>query len=291
MDGHRTFAEHRPLLFTIAYEITGTAADAEDVLQESYLKWSATDPNGIDNPRAYLATIVTRQALNALRSARRRREDYVGPWLPEPVATLPDVADDAVLADSLSFAMLVVLESLSPDQRAAFILREVFDFPYEEIAGATGKTPAAVRQLVHRAKEHVARRTPRFDVDARDRKDVTDRFIAAAMGGDVQALMDVLAPGAVLLSDGGGKVSAARRPVVGAENIARFLLGLAGKPLPDMRVEPAVLNAMPAIVISSGGRADLAVVIETDGGHVTGLYLVRNPDKLGAVASVRHLGR
>ncbi|HET8878848.1 MAG TPA: RNA polymerase sigma-70 factor [Arthrobacter sp.] len=287
----QVFSKHRPLLFTIAYEITGTVADAEDVLQESHLRWSSTDPEGIGNHRAYLAKIVTRQALNVLRSTRRRREDYVGPWLPEPVATLPDVAEDAVLAESLSFAMLVVLESLSPDQRAVFILREVFDFPYDEIAEAMGKTTASVRQLAHRAKDHVAGRTPRFDVDHRKRKDVTDRFVAATMGGDVQALMDVLAPGAVLLSDGGGKVSAARRPVVGAVNVARFLLGLAGKPLPAMRVELSLLNAMPAILIYSGGRLDLAVVVEAGNDHVTGLYLVRNPDKLGAAATTRRLSR
>jgi RNA polymerase sigma-70 factor (ECF subfamily) len=285
------FEEHRSLLFTIAYEITGTATDAEDVLQESYLRWSAVDTDGIGNQRAYLAKTVTRQALNFLRSTQRRRENYIGPWLPEPVVTLPDVAEDAVLADSLSFAMLVVLESLSPDERAVFVLREVFDFPYSEIAEATGKSPAAVRQLASRAKSHVQARQPRFDVDAQRQKAVTDRFIAATLGGDLQALMDVLAPGAVLLSDGGGKVSAARRPVVGADHIARFLLGIAKKPIPDMRVETASLNGMPAILIYSGDVVDLAVLVESDNDLVTSLYLVRNPDKLCAATTARQLSR
>jgi RNA polymerase sigma-70 factor, ECF subfamily len=285
------FEEHRSLLFTIAYEITGTVTDAEDVLQESYLRWSAVDSDRIGNQRAYLAKTVTRQALNSLRTSQRRREDYIGPWLPEPVVTVPDVAEDAVLADSLSFAMLVVLESLSPEERAVFVLREVFDFPYSEIAEATGKTLTAVRQLAHRAKEHVEARQPRFEVDAQRQKAVTDRFIAATLGGDVQTLMDVLAPGAVLLSDGGGKASAARRPVVGADHVARFLLGIASKPLPRMRVEMSSLNGMPAILIYSGDTIDLAVMVESSNDHVTGLYLVRNPDKLGAATTTRQVSR
>ncbi|MFF2318388.1 RNA polymerase sigma-70 factor [Arthrobacter sp. NPDC058097] len=291
MGSASVFEEHRSLLFTIAYEITGTVTDAEDVIQESYLRWSAVDAGPIGNQRAYLAKTVTRQALNSLRTTQRRREDYIGPWLPEPLVTLPDVAEDAVLADSLSFAMLVVLESLSPDERAVFVLREVFDFPYSEIAEATGKSPAAVRQLASRAKAHVQARQPRFEVDAQRQKAVTDRFIAATLGGDVQELMDVLAPGAVLLSDGGGKVSAARRPVVGADHVARFLLGIAKKPVPDMRVEMSSLNGMPAILIYSGDRIDLAVVVESNNEHVTGVYLVRNPDKLGAANTTRQLSR
>ncbi|MFF2244379.1 RNA polymerase sigma-70 factor [Arthrobacter sp. NPDC058130] len=291
MGSATVFEEHRSLLFTIAYEITGTVTDAEDVLQESYVRWSAVDAEGIGNQRAYLAKTVTRQALNSLRTTQRRREDYIGPWLPEPVVTLPDVADDAVLADSVSFAMLVVLESLSPDERAVFVLREVFDFPYSEIAEATGKSLVAVRQLASRAKAHVQARQPRFEVDAQRQKAVTDRFVAATLGGDVQALMDVLAPGAVLLSDGGGKVSAARRPVVGADHIARFLVGIAKKPIPDMRVEMSSLNGMPAIVIYSGDVVDLAVIVQSDNDHVTGLYLIRNPDKLGAASTTRQLSR
>ncbi|WP_458116221.1 RNA polymerase sigma-70 factor [Arthrobacter sp. D2-10] len=279
------FEEHRSLLFTIAYEITGTATDAEDVLQDSFLRWTDVDAATVQNPRAYLAKTVTRQALNSLRTAQRRREDYVGPWLPEPIVVAPDVADNAVLSESLSFAMLVVLETLSPDERAVFVLREVFDFPYAEIAEATGKTHAAVRQIASRAKAHVRARQPRFDVDAQRQKAVSDRFLTALLGGDMQSLMDVLAPGAVLLSDGGGKVSAARKPVVGADNIARFLLGIAKTPVPEMRVEATLLNGMPALVVFSGTRIDVVALIQSSNDCVTGVYLVRNPDKLGAASS------
>lgn len=281
------FEEHRSLLFTIAYEITGTATDAEDVVQDSFLRWSEVDAAAVQNPRAYLAKTVTRQALNSLRAAQRRREDYIGPWLPEPIVTAPDVADNAVLSESLSFAMLVVLETLSPDERAVFVLREVFDFPYPEIAEATDKSVAAVRQIASRAKAHVRARQPRFEADSRRQRAVADRFVTALLGGDMQSLMDVLAPGAVLLSDGGGKASAARRPVIGADNIARFLAGIAKTPVPDMRVEPSSLNGMPALIIYSGARVDLVALIESSGEHVTGIYLVRNPDKLGAATDAR----
>ncbi|WP_043423309.1 RNA polymerase sigma-70 factor [Arthrobacter sp. 9MFCol3.1] len=281
------FEEHRSLLFTIAYEITGTVTDAEDVVQESFLRWSGVDAEAVQNPRAYLAKTVTRQALNSLRAAQRRREDYIGPWLPEPVVTAPDVAEDAVLSESLSFAMLVVLETLSPDERAVFVLREVFDFPYAEIAEATDKSPAAVRQIASRAKAHVRARQPRFEVDARQQRAVADRFLTALLGGDMQSLMDVLAPGAVLLSDGGGRVTAARKPVIGADNIARFLTGIAKNPLPDLRVESSSLNGMPALTIYSGDRVDLVALVESNNEQVTGIYLVRNPDKLGATAKAR----
>jgi RNA polymerase sigma-70 factor (ECF subfamily) len=276
------FEEHRSLLFTIAYEITGTVTDAEDVVQDSFLRWSGVDSETVQNPRAYLAKTVTRQALNSLRAAQRRREEYVGPWLPEPVVTAPDVAEHAVLSESLSFAMLVVLETLSPDERAVFVLREVFDFPYAEIAEATGKSLAAVRQIGSRAKAHVRARQPRFEVDARRQRAVADRFLTALLGGDMQSLMDVLAPGAVLLSDGGGKATAARKPVIGADNIARFLAGIAKTPVPDMRVESLSLNGMPALIVYSGDRVDLVGLVESNNEQVTGVYLVRNPDKLGA---------
>jgi RNA polymerase sigma-70 factor (ECF subfamily) len=276
------FEEHRSLLFTIAYEITGTVTDAEDVVQDSFLRWSRVDSETVQNPRAYLAKTVTRQALNSLRAAQRRREEYVGPWLPEPVFTAPDVAEHAVLSESLSFAMLVVLETLSPDERAVFVLREVFDFPYAVIAEATGKSLAAVRQIGSRAKAHVRARQPRFEVDARRQRAVADRFLTALLGGDMQSLMDVLAPGAVLLSDGGGKATAARKPVIGADNIARFLAGIAKTPVPDMRVESLSLNGMPALIVYSGDRVDLVGLVESNNEQVTGVYLVRNPDKLGA---------
>lgn len=290
MDSVKVFEEHRSLLFTIAYEITGKATDAEDVVQDSFLRWSGVDAEAVHNPRAYLAKIVTRQALNSLRAAQRRREDYIGPWLPEPVVTGPDVSENAVLSESLSFAMLVVLETLSPDERAVFVLREVFDFPYAEIAEATDKSLAAVRQVASRAKAHVRARRPRFEVDAHRQRAVTDRFLTALLGGDMQSLMDVLAPGAVLLADGGGKVSAARRPIIGADNIARFLAGIAKTPVPDMRVESSFLNGMPALTVYSGDRVDLVALVESSNEQVTGVYLVRNPDKLGATTEARVFG-
>ncbi|WP_411374426.1 RNA polymerase sigma-70 factor [Arthrobacter sp. MPF02] len=287
MESAGVFEKHRSLLFTIAYEITGTASDAEDVVQDSFLRWSQVDAKAVVNPRAYLAKTVTRQALNSLRTAQRRREDYIGPWLPEPVITAPDVAEHAVLSESLSFAMLVVLETLSPDERAVFVLREVFDFPYADIAEATDKSLAAVRQMASRAKAHVRARRPRFEVDAQRQRAVADRFLKALLGGDMQSLMDALAPGAVLLSDGGGKVTAARKPVIGADNITRFLAGIAKTPVPQMRVELSFFNGMPALVVYSGDTVDVVALVESNNEYVTGVYLVRNPDKLGAATEAR----
>jgi RNA polymerase sigma-70 factor (ECF subfamily) len=291
MGSAQVFEQYRPLLFTIAYEITGTVTDAEDAVQDTYLRWTAVEDDAVANARAYLAKIATRTALNALRSAQRRREEYVGPWLPEPLVTGPDAAEDALLGESLSVAMLVVLESLSPDERAVFVLREVFDFPYAEIAEATGKSQAAVRQIAHRAKERVQARQPRFETDDRRQRDVAEHFIAATLGGDLQALMDALAPGAVLLSDGGGKVTAARKPVHGPEKIARFLVGISSVPVPAMRVEFSTLNGMPALLVYSGDSIDLAAMVDVRDGRVTGVYLVRNPDKLAKLTSSVSLSR
>ena len=208
------FARHRNLLFTVAYEITASVADAEDVVQETYLRWAeaAGQPGGIRQPRAYLVQIATRQALNRLRSRARQREEYVGPWLPEPLLTAPDVADDVVLAESVSMAMMLVVENLSPDERAVFVLREVFGFGHDDIAAAVGKSPAAVRQIAHRARSHVQSRRPGLPGGQADTVRVMERFMAATSTGDLQGLMDVLAPGVVLLSDGGGKVSAPAGP-------------------------------------------------------------------------------
>jgi len=227
--GLADFAEHRDLLFTVAYEITGSVADAEDVVQETYLRWSEITGEAraqIRNSRAYLASIATRQALNRLRSQSRRREEYVGPWLPEPLVTAPDVADDVVLAESVSMAMMLVVESLTPDERAVFVLHEVFGFAHDEIAEAISKSPAAVRQIAHRARAHVQARRPRFARDDVVAAQVVQHFLEAAASGDLQQLMDVLAPDVVLLSDGGGKVSVNLRPVVTADRVARLLVGL-----------------------------------------------------------------
>nr|MDQ3569243.1 sigma-70 family RNA polymerase sigma factor [Actinomycetota bacterium] len=196
------FARHRSLLFTVAYEMLGSASDAEDAVQETWLRWADVDPAAIRDPRAYLVRIVTRQALNRLRSLTRRREEYVGEWLPEPLLTSPDVAADVELAEDVSIAMLTVLETLGPAERAVFVLREVFETPYDEIAEAVGKSPAAVRQIAHRARDHVAARRPRTPVSATEQQVAVDRFLAAVRHGDLRGLLDVLAPDVVLVADG-----------------------------------------------------------------------------------------
>jgi RNA polymerase sigma-70 factor (ECF subfamily) len=273
------FTEHRPLLFTIAYEMLGSAVDAEDVLQESYLRWHAVDHATVEHPRAYLVRLVTRQALNQLRAARARREDYVGSWLPEPIRTTPDVGDDAVLAESVSMAMLLVLETLSPNERAVFVLHEVFGYSHREIASSIGKTEPTVRQIAHRARSHVHARRRRFDPDSADTRAVVGRFLTAAASGDVQALMNVLAPDVVQISDGGGHVVAARRPITGRDAVAAFVVGVA-RTTPGTTVKAATYNGMPAARFTTDGRLDWLAAFEIYEGLVTGIYGIRNPDKL-----------
>ena len=217
------FVAYRNLLFTVAYELLGSAADAEDVLQETWLRWAGVDLGTVRDQRAYLVRITTRQALSLLRTLGRRKESYVGPWLPEPLLTAPDVAEDVELADSVSMAMLLVLETLTPTERAVFVLREVFDLAYDEIAGAVGKSPAAVRQIAHRARAHVAARRPHAVVSPAQTRDALEAFQRAAETGDLQHLLDLLAPDVVFLSDGGGVVPAALAPVAGADTVARIL--------------------------------------------------------------------
>ncbi|PVE95543.1 RNA polymerase sigma-70 factor [Microbacterium sp. TPD7012] len=278
------FVVHRNLLFTVAYEMLGSAADAEDVLQESWLRWAAVDPSTVAAPKAYLVRIVTRQALNHIRSTSRRREDYVGEWLPEPLLTAPDVADDVELAENLSIAMLTVLETLSPAERAVFVLREVFDVPYDEIADAVAKTPAAVRQIAHRAKDHVAARRPRIRVVPAEHERAVDRLVAALNTGDIQGLMDVLAPDVVSVADGGGKVrGAARRPLVGADTIARYLIGGLAKVAGAVHAAATTINGQPGIRVEIDGELAGIVTITVEDGRITRIYSVANPDKLGRV--------
>jgi RNA polymerase sigma-70 factor (TIGR02957 family) len=282
------FVAHRNLLFTVAYEMLGSAADAEDVLQEVWLRWSGVAHDEVREPRAYLVRVTTRLALNHLRSGARRREEYVGPWLPEPLLTSPDVAEDVELAESVSTAMLLVLETLPPTERAVFVLREVFDVPYDEIAAAVGKSEAAVRQVAHRARSHVQARRPRAAVSTGERDAVIARFQRAATTGDLQALMDVLAPDVVLLSDGGGKVRAALKPIVGRDKVLRFLAGVVPE---DFELVPVWLNGAPAIQLVVGGRREGVGTMLVEDGVVTRLYLVRNPDKLGSVTEPVPLAR
>jgi RNA polymerase sigma-70 factor (TIGR02957 family) len=279
----RAFVAHRNLLFTVAYEMLGSAADAEDVLQETWLRWAGVDLGAVRDPRAYLVRITTRQALSRLRTLRRRKESYVGPWLPEPLLTAPDVAQDVELAESVSMAMLLVMETLTPTERAVFVLREVFDLEYDEIADAVGKNPAAVRQIAHRARAHVAARRPRGAVSPAQTRGALEAFKRAIETGDLQSLLDMLAPDVVLLGDGGGVVQTVVRPIVGAGKVARLL----GIGLPRIRdevsVEPVQINGSPALIIRLNGQIDDVVAMRIDDGLITGLYVVRNPEKLSRV--------
>ena len=283
------FARHRRLLFTVAYEMLGSAADAEDVVQETWLRWADVDHTEVRDPRAYLVRIVTRQALNRLRSLARRREDYVGEWLPEPLVTSPDVAADVELAQSLSMAMLTVLETLGPAERAVFVLREVFDVPYDEIAEAVGKSAAAVRQIAHRARQHVAARRPRVSVSATEQQEALERFLVAVRHGDLQGLLDVLAPDVVAVADGGGLVPAARRPVEGAERVAGLLLR--GLRSVDFVAAAVWLNGSPAMRIEAGPGFNAAVSVAVEDGRITRIYVVANPQKLAGLDEVTALTR
>ena len=275
------FVAHRNLLFTVAYEMLGSAADAEDVLQETWLRWVGVDLDEVLDQRAYLVRITTRQALTRLRTLGRRKESYVGTWLPEPLLTTPDVADDVELADSVSMAMLLVLETLGPTERAVFVLREVFDLGYDEIAEAVDKSPAAVRQIAHRARAHVAARRPRETVSAAETRHALDAFRRATETGDLQGLLDLLAPDVVLMGDGGGVRRAVLRPVVGADKVARLMLGGLGKLAgQEMLLRPAEVNGYPALVVRLDGALDTVVALRIEDGLITGLYAVRNPEKL-----------
>jgi RNA polymerase sigma-70 factor (TIGR02957 family) len=274
------FLAHRNLLFTVAYEMLGSAADAEDVLQETWLRWAGVDLATVRDQRAYLVQIATRQALARLRALGRRKESYVGPWLPEPLLTAPDVAEDIELADSVSMAMMLVLETLTPAERAVFVLREVFDVGYEEIAEAVGKSPAAVRQIAHRARAHVAARRPHGVVSPAETKDALDAFRRAAETGDLQGLLDVLAPDVVYLADGGGVKQAVPRPVTGADKVGRLLTAGLGRLAATATLQSAQVNGYPALVLLLDGEIDTVVALRIDDGLVTALYAVRNPEKL-----------
>ncbi|WP_413230300.1 RNA polymerase sigma-70 factor [Kitasatospora herbaricolor] len=268
------------MLFGIAYRMLGSVADAEDLVQDSWLRWSQVTTR-VDNPGAFLARTVTNLALNRLGSAAVRREAYVGPWLPEPLVTAPDTAEEVEMAESVSYAMMVVLESLSPLERAVFVLKEVFGFSYPEIGEALERSEASVRQVGHRAKSHVQARRPRFDAPAEVRRQVTNEFLAACLGGDLNRMLELLAPSVTAWSDGGGRVKAAIRPIEGADKVARFLLGvLANDPLEDPRVYEVDVNGRPGLLIDAAGRVDSVVVLEIEDGRIDELRILRNPDKL-----------
>ncbi|GAA3867402.1 RNA polymerase sigma-70 factor [Streptomyces sedi] len=277
------FLAHRGLLFTVAYEMLGSAADAEDVLQETWLRWERVDLDGVRERRAYLVRVTVRQALMRLRTVRRRRETYVGPWLPEPLLTAPDVAEDVALAESVSMAMLLVLETLGPTERAVFVLREVFEVDYGEIAEAVGKTPATVRQIARRARGHVAARRPRGGVSPAEARDALAAFRRAVETGDLQGLLDVLAPDVVLLGDGGGVVPAVRAPVVGASRVAPLIVTGLARQGATASLRPAQVNGHPALILRLDDALDTVLAASVEGGLITALYAVRNPEKLARI--------
>jgi RNA polymerase sigma-70 factor (ECF subfamily) len=283
----------RPLLFTIAYEILGSATESDDVLQESYLRWAEVDLATVNDTKAYLAQLVTRQSLNALRAQSRRREEYVGPWLPEPLLLDEhDASSDVVLAESVSMAMLVVLETLTPDERAVFVLHDVFGFTHEEIASTIGKSSAAVRQMAHRARGHVQSRRKRFEpVDAQQSMELTARFFAAASTGDIDGLLEMLSPDVVWTADSDGKVSAARRPVSGAGRVAKLIVGLVRLAGENGRIEPAMFNNAPALKLYLGDSFEGVITVEIADGRISHFYAMRNPQKLAGVDIRRAISR
>ncbi|MEU2490222.1 RNA polymerase sigma-70 factor [Streptomyces sp. NPDC007883] len=280
------FEAHRSVLTGVAYRMLGRFTDAEDVVQEAWLRWSAEDRSDVREPRGYLVRITTRLAVDRLRQAQSRRESYVGPWLPEPIATrsgsVPDSAERAELTESVSFAVLVVLESLSPLERAVFVLREAFGFPYGEIATTLDRSEAAVRQLAGRARRHVDERKPRYDVDPAERRDLTERFLAAASGGDLDALLSLLAPDVRLVGDSGGKAKGPLRVMESADKVGRFLFAVAQQPIPGMEFRILELNGAPGLLVLAEGKPDTVVQIEARDGRIQCVYIVRNPDKLAA---------
>ncbi|WP_367136658.1 MULTISPECIES: RNA polymerase sigma-70 factor [Streptomyces] len=284
------FEEHRSVLTGVAYRMLGRVTDAEDVVQETWLRWSGADRGDVRDPRGYLVRVTTRLAVDRLRQVQARREAYVGPWLPEPIATdygpaVPDTAERAVLADSVSLAVLVVLESLSPLERAVFVLREAFGFPFGEIAVTLDRSEASVRQLASRARRHVDERRPRFTVDPAEQRDLTEKFLAAATGGSIENLLELLAPDVRLVGDSGGKAKAPLRVIETADKVGRFLYAVAHQPLPEVEVRFLEINGRPGALVLSGGRPDTVFSLDVADGRIVAVYLVRNPDKLGGLAA------
>ncbi len=277
------FQQHRPLLFSIAYRMLGTVMDAEDIVQEAFLRWQRAPEPEVRSPKSYLTTIVTRLAIDQLRSARERREHYVGPWLPEPLLTEPESTPMPEMAESISTAFLVMLETLTPTERAAFLLREVFDYDYPEVARIIDKSEANCRQLVKRAKSHIAAGRPRFTASEEHRRRLTRQFVETCRRGDLGGLEALLARDVTLWSDGGGKVQAALNPIRGAPNVARFLVGILRKAPPDLEIRPASINGQPGYVNYVGGRVFGTLALDIRDIGIGGIYLVVNPEKLRRV--------
>ncbi|HZC26785.1 MAG TPA: RNA polymerase sigma-70 factor [Actinopolymorphaceae bacterium] len=290
VDATDVFGTHRDLLFGVAYRVLGRVVDAEDVVQDAWLRWREVDNAEILDPRAYLVTVTTRLALDRLRSAQHRRETYVGPWLPEPILTSPDVADSVALTDSVSIAMLVVLETLSPLERAVFVLREAFAFSYAEIGRVLDRGEEAVRQLAHRARRHVQDRKPRYDADRATQRRVTESFLAACLSGNLTDLMELLAPDVTLHADGGGMAKAPRRLILGADKVGRFLTGIGGTPPPAARAFLGLVNGRLGIVITSEGSPYVVISLDVAEGRIATVRLLANPEKLSAVGDIARTG-
>jgi RNA polymerase sigma-70 factor (ECF subfamily) len=293
-----TFEDHRSLLIGVAYRILGSVADAEDVVQEAWLRWSGVDQATVDDPKAFLIRVTSRLAIDRLRWAKSRRESYVGPWLPEPINTAPDVAEHAELAESVELALLVVLETLSPLERAVFVLREAFDLPFAEIGEIIGRSEAATRQLARRARDHVREKRPRFDVDGTERRRITERFINASANGDLDALIELLSSEVTMVSDGGGKARAALRVITGAEkvgryllsintpaSIARFMASIGMAEIAGLSFGVAEVNNGPAIVISVDGKVITVISLLVADGKIETIYLLANPEKIAHLSS------
>lgn len=287
------FEEHRSLLNGVAYRILGTAADAEDVVQEAWLRWARVSPDEVDNPRAYLVTVVSRLAIDRLRRASTQRESYVGEWLPEPVSDLPDAAERAELADSVEFALMVVLETLSPLERAVFVLHEAFQLPYAQIAQVIGRSEEATRQLARRARDHVRERRPRFEADRTARRRITERFLQACLEGDLDGLKGMLADDATMVSDSGGKARAPLRVLRSSNHIGRFLVSISQErnvtrflksvgleAVTELNMEVIEVNGGPAAVVSSEGAPLLLLALDVFEDRVQHVYLLVNPEKM-----------
>ncbi|MFK0167963.1 RNA polymerase sigma factor SigJ [Streptomyces sp. NPDC090306] len=286
----RVFVDHRELLFGVVYNMLGSVADTDDVLQETWLSWTGrlerTPLDSVGSPRAYLVRIAVNHALSRRAAVSRRRETYVGAWLPEPLVETAEPQDPALRAESVSLALLVVLESLSPLERAVFVLHEVFGYAHTEIAGIIGRTPAAVRQLAHRAREHVHARRPLYEARPRVRREATERFVEAALGGDIGALMEILAPDVTVWTDGGTGRPVGLRPVRGREKAVRLLTGYASRRAPErLDLRYRRVNGDDAAVLFQGDSPFAVMVMDLtpEGDRVSDVYIVTNPEKLGHV--------
>jgi len=282
------FNDHRSLVFSIAYRMLGSVMDAEDAVQETYLRWQQSGEDAVRSPKSYLSTVVTRLCIDQLRSAKRQREEYIGPWLPEPLVMeeTADMDENLALADSLSMAFLVMLEALNPTERAAFLLREVFEYPYAEIAAIVDKSESNCRQMVRRARQHVAERRHRYDPSKAQLQQMVSRFLIAAQQGDMDGLLEMLEEDVTLWSDGGGKTAAALNPIYGAEKVARFFMGIIKKMPPNTTAKAARVNGQPGLIAYIGGKPYSVFALELQDGKVVGIRVVVNPEKLHRVPSL-----